>query len=376
MAQFENFEKYDIMKCYIECNENAQEAVDLYFNRYFNKRFIYLCLFILLKLFSYRYPERRQPSSQIFPRIKENLINHGSFTRPRSKTYNKENRERDEITVLACVEATPTSSCRIVEREVGVPKTKVHRILRNYKFKPYKIKIVHHLHPGDAERRLVFCNWYLQQIRNNINFARTVIWSDEAYFTSSGIFNRHNTRHWTEENPHLIFERQRQGRFGFSVACFILGRQIAYRIYEGGLTGERYLDILQDVIPELLEDVPLALRNDIYFQQDGAPAHNAQQVTTFLQNRFQENWIGTNGPVRWPPRSPDISVLDFFLWGYIQHKVYRNRNRVPQELRNAVEVEFRNLRRRSVIVLNALRRITKMCQKCIRANGNHFEQFL
>lgn len=30
-------------------------------------------------------------------------------------------------------------------------------------------------------------------------------------------------------------------------------------------------------------------------------------------------WIGRGGPVLWPPRSPDLTHLDFFLWGYLKN---------------------------------------------------------
>jgi hypothetical protein len=29
-----------------------------------------------------------------------------------------------------------------------------------------------------------------------------------------------------------------------------------------------------------------------------------------------------DGPTPWPPRSPDITPLDFFLWGYVKDKVF------------------------------------------------------
>jgi hypothetical protein len=28
--------------------------------------------------------------------------------------------------------------------------------------------------------------------------------------------------------------------------------------------------------------------------------------------------VGRGGPIPWPPRSPDITPLDFFLWGYVK----------------------------------------------------------
>jgi hypothetical protein len=34
-------------------------------------------------------------------------------------------------------------------------------------------------------------------------------------------------------------------------------------------------------------------------------------------------WIGRGGPIAWPPRSPDLTPLDFFLWGYVKSIVYQ-----------------------------------------------------
>ena len=37
---------------------------------------------------------------------------------------------------------------------------------------------------------------------------------------------------------------------------------------------------------------------------------------------FPNRWIGRDGPTPWPPRSPDITPLDFFLWWYVKDKVF------------------------------------------------------
>lgn len=39
---------------------------------------------------------------------------------------------------------------------------------------------------------------------------------------------------------------------------------------------------------------------------------------------FPNRWIGRDGPILWPPRSPDLTPLDFFLWGYLKDKVFRS----------------------------------------------------
>jgi len=39
-----------------------------------------------------------------------------------------------------------------------------------------------------------------------------------------------------------------------------------------------------------------------------------------LHSQFPEKWIGTNGPLSWPPRSPDLTPLDFFCGDILKIK--------------------------------------------------------
>jgi len=41
-----------------------------------------------------------------------------------------------------------------------------------------------------------------------------------------------------------------------------------------------------------------------------------------LDATFPNRWIGRDGPTPWPPRSPDITPLDFYLWRYVKDKVF------------------------------------------------------
>jgi hypothetical protein len=43
-------------------------------------------------------------------------------------------------------------------------------------------------------------------------------------------------------------------------------------------------------------------------------------VTSTLQNRC----VGRNGPVQWPPRSPDLNPMYLYLWGTLRNKVYNS----------------------------------------------------
>ena len=72
---------------------------------------------------------------------------------------------------------------------------------------------------------------------------------------------------------------------------------------------------------------------DISFQQDGATAHTAEIAMVKLRQMFQSRFISRGGDVEWPPRSPDLSMCDFFLWEYPKEKVFRNRSHNVKELK-------------------------------------------
>jgi len=42
------------------------------------------------------------------------------------------------------------------------------------------------------------------------------------------------------------------------------------------------------------------------------------------------------GPTAWPPRSPDLTPLDFFTWGFIKDVVYRRKVQDLADLRQRI----------------------------------------
>jgi len=84
-----------------------------------------------------------------------------------------------------------------------------------------------------------------------------------------------------------------------------------------------------------LEEVPLESRINMWFQQDGHPAHTATKATKMLLNKkFGNHWIGLRGPHEWPPRSLDLTPLDFFLWGHLKQQVYATRLASVEDLKD------------------------------------------
>ncbi|GFU86650.1 uncharacterized protein TNCV_4659461, partial [Trichonephila clavipes] len=61
---------------------------------------------------------------------------------------------------------------------------------------------------------------------------------------------------------------------------------------------------------------------ELWFQKDGATCHTARATIDLLKDTFGDRLISRFGPVNWPPRSCDLSPLDYFLWGYVKSLVY------------------------------------------------------
>ncbi|GFU11403.1 uncharacterized protein TNCV_4041101 [Trichonephila clavipes] len=51
---------------------------------------------------------------------------------------------------------------------------------------------------------------------------------------------------------------------------------------------------------------------------DGAPVHFCVSERNWLDMAYPGCWIRSGGSVLWPSRSPDLTPLDFFLYGQYQ----------------------------------------------------------
>jgi hypothetical protein len=109
---------------------------------------------------------------------------------------------------------------------------------------------------------------------------------------------------------------------GLMVWCGIINNSIIgpYIFDEGSVNGELYLFMLENYLLPCLchrDD-----NDDIFFQQDGAQPHYSLAVRGLLDLKFPGRWIGRRGPIDWPPRSPDMTLLILWLWGHWKERVY------------------------------------------------------
>ncbi|GFY18408.1 uncharacterized protein TNCV_2396371 [Trichonephila clavipes] len=158
------------------------------------------------------------------------------------------------------------------------------------------------------------------------------VYGDEANFWLNGYVNKQNCRIRSEANPQVYVETPLHPE-NLTVWCALWAGGIIgpyfFKNDEGHyvtVNGDRYRAMITNFfIPELnSHDV-----QELWFQQDCATCHTARATIDLLKDTFGDRLISRFGPMNWPPRSCDLTPLDYFLWDYVKSLVYADK---PQTL--------------------------------------------
>lgn len=328
-----------------------------------------------------RYPNRQPvPSARIFQEVHRRLATDGL-------RFNRGHRVPPVIINVAVEEAVlrdlwadPYISTRRLALRHDISQSSVWRILKKEGLHPYHHQRVQHLHEDvDNRPRCVMSAWIQRKIRENQVFWKTVLWMDESQFMRDGITNCRNLHKWCPkgENPKLKRASSFQVRFSINVWAGIMDDTlIGPIILPRTLNAERFLELLSEDLPPLLEDVPLAIRRRMILQMDGCPAHYARTVRNFLNEHYPNRWIGRSGPVGWPARSPDMTPLDYFLWGTMKQTVYATPVDTEDELRARILSCAQQIKEKPDMIRRATQQILVRAAMCLQQRGGHFEHLM
>ena len=156
-----------------------------------------------------------------------------------------------------------------------------------------------------------------------------------------------------------------------NVWCGLMSNRVIgpFFSYERTITADVSLDLLTEyVAPQLIDSQPT-----IIFQQDGAPPHWGLRVRQFFNKTFSDRWIGRDGPISWPTRSPDITPQDFLLWGYVKDIMYRAKVQditdLKQRISNAIATIKEDMLQRT------WQEIEYRLDVLLLTNGDHIEMY-
>lgn len=326
-------------------------------------------------LFNDSFPDRNPISKCVVFNTVKRFEETGSVkNRPKQGRPNVVLNEETSLEVLQSVIEDPHLSTNAISRNLGISQSSVRRVLHKNSFKPYKIHMVQELSDDDFDRRVEFCELMMDNLDNNRIRLNNIVFSDEATFMLNGSVNRHNCRYWCDSNPHWMREQHTQHPEKVNVWLGIVGGQFVGPFFiDGNLNADEYRRMLEH---QIVPAVALASNdfNQVWFQQDGAPAHYGRDVRTYLNEIFPGRWIGRRGAIEWPARSPDLSPLDYFVWGYIKDNVYKNKPHNINDLRDRI-VQVVQTTSQESILLSVSSFYTRLAH-CQTVHGQQFEHLL
>ena len=65
--------------------------------------------------------------------------------------------------------------------------------------------------------------------------------------------------------------------------------------------------------------------DNIWFQPDGATCHTVEATLDVGRPVFEDRIMSHRADVVWPPRSCDLTPLDYYLWGAVKDKCYADK---------------------------------------------------
>ena len=76
----------------------------------------------------------------------------------------------------------------------------------------------------------------------------------------------------------------------------------------------------------------------------------------------------------WPPRSPDLTPSDYFLWGYLKGRVYQNRPRKRDALQANITEEIQAVT--ADVLARNFQNMARRVNSCLDENSGHFQHML
>jgi hypothetical protein len=114
----------------------------------------------------------------------------------------------------------------------------------------------------------------------------------------------------------------------------------------------------------------------MWVQHDGTLAHSSGDIMRYFDSHFPGQWIGRNGPFVWPPRSPDLTPVYFYLWGHLKPIIYARRCNSRNELWNAIETAETTMHNMPDVFQRTWNSWCNRAQLCSDCNCMHFKHLL
>lgn len=241
----------------------------------------------------------------------------------------------------------------------------VHDDLARHTYRP---KVRQMLSEANKQSRVSRCQKLLSSLKKECAGAIR-FFSDEKIFTVDAKFNRQNHRCHVHDKENCCIVRKTKFPANVHVLSVVSseGDKMPPHFFAKGETVNQtvYLNVLQTVVKPWM--VKVSAGRPYVFQQDGAPAHTSKAVQDWLASNVHHFWPKDF----WPPNSPDLNPLDYFVWSVVEADSNKTHHSNVESLRLAVRMAFRNLSK--VSLKNACNRFRSRLEAVIASGGGYIE---
>ena len=202
--------------------------------------------------------------------------------------------------------------------------------------------------------------------------AKEIVFSDEAHFDLGWHVNKQNYRIWGTENTHPYIEKPTHPK-RVTVGCRFWSRGIIgpflFENEKGEavtINGDRYRAMLIEFLFTKIEEENIG---NIWFQKDGAKCHTSEAILDVLRPVFEDSIISCRTDVDWPPRSCDLTPLDYYLWGAVKDKCYADKPQTFDAIEDNIREAIGAIQLHTID--NVLKNWTDCVGHCMDSPGSH-----
>jgi len=300
-------------------------------------------------------------------------IRSGKLSRPKSnnKTGRKPKLNSGQVRrLLKQVDNVDPPTLKEMASKYNVSPSTVHRIIKKNSRRLVKKPKVHAMSPDTIDKRAKR-SWPLY-MRLKKDRWRRVITSDEAWIYLSRQQGKRTIQYLKQEQRRSEAEVQTSEHHPKGLMVWVAfsadhvfkpifvkaGAKIDSKYYCKKII-KPFFKKYQQVYPEI----------NMLFHQDSATSHVSKYTLPFLDSKG----IKYITKEEWMPNSPDAAPCDYFLWGYLKHKILKRKVRTIEGLKRAVRQELLAIPRD--MIERALKSWPKRCREIYKNKVGHIENF-
>ena len=137
------------------------------------------------------------------------------------------------------------------------------------------------------------------------------------------------------------------------------------------VNGDRYRAMLKQFLFTTIEEDDIG---NIWFQQDDATCHTAEATLDVLHSVFEDRIISIRADIIKPPRSCDLTPLNYYLCSAVKDKCYADKPETIHALKDNIREAIGEIQLHTID--NVLKNWIDLVSNCMASRGSHLNEII